>query len=101
MGYHTQHSLNVDDAHALYLDEHMQKIATQVGIPDLWEEECKWYECVGDMTAYSNLWPDTTFIVDGVGESSDDIWRNWFKNGQVRNWKLEINIPDDPLEPFK
>lgn len=102
MGYRTHHQLSVDAEHEVYRGEHMQKIAAATGGYglELWTEECKWYHCTNDMIAYSKLWPDTTFIIDGQGEEATDIWRSWFKNGQARHWSLEVIIPEEPLEPF-
>lgn len=95
MGYQTYHQLTItpDDG---TLEDHKERISEDAGYGGLWEEPCKWYDHDDDMLEYSKLYPDVTFILDGDGEESGDIWRTWYKNGKSQEWALEVNQPDKP-----
>lgn len=85
MGYYTKHSLTVINGDEYNID-YEQEIADITDGYDkhwLWGEESKWYDCDQDMLKYSLRYPNTTFLIDGEGESGDDIWKAWFKNGKM------------------
>jgi len=57
--------------------------------------EIKWYGYGTDMVKVSKQLPEVTFQVDGHGEESGDIWRNYWKDGKVQEAKRVVTI-----EPF-
>lgn len=65
------------------------------------EEACSWYDHDKDMRAYSRAHPGVVFVLDGDGEEVGDVWRKWYRGGQVREWKLpKLERPMSPLQPF-
>ena len=53
----------------------------------------KWYIHEQDMKELSKIYPETTFLLEGEGEDSEDIWRKYFKNGKMQVCKAEIVFP--------
>ena len=103
MGYQTTYTLEStsDDN----VDLHKQAIAdasTFFAHSRKWpEESCSWYLHEDEMRDYSRDHPGVTFVLDGDGEEPGDIWRKWFRDGEMRVWRLEVDRPDDPPEPFQ
>ena len=53
-------------------------------------EECKWYEHEYDMVKFSKLFPDVTFKLSGDGEERDDMWHEYFHNGESEECRAHI-----------
>ena len=47
-------------------------------------DQCKWYEHEEDMIALSLQYPNLIFLLEGSGEESGDMWKKYFKNGQMQ-----------------
>lgn len=60
-------------------------------------ESTKWYGFREDMINFSKQYPDILFILRGVGEENDDIWKEHFKNGECTRYGVRI-IYDDGEE---
>ena len=58
-------------------------------------EETKWYEHTYDMMQISKSCPDVTFQLSGEGEERDDMWHEYFHNGEVEECRAHI-IYDKP-----
>lgn len=59
----------------------------------------KWYDHEKDMLAFSQMHPDTIFVLDGEGEEQGDVWRMFFLAGQSHTWKApKIEPPELSLE---
>lgn len=88
MGYYTRHQLTVinGDNKTDYEDE----INNQTDYNDLFEDEIKWYDCEKDMITFSKKHPGVTFLIDGEGEESGDIWKAYFKNGKIFKTKATL-----------
>lgn len=57
----------------------------------------KWYDHEEDMIKISKKFPNLVFILDGDGEESGDIWREFYMNGNTYSWRLFIERPNfDP-----
>ena len=57
------------------------------------EPDCKWYDHEKHMKLLSQIYPETTFLLEGEGEESGDIWRKYFKNGKMQVCKAKIVFP--------
>lgn len=103
MGYYTGYSLNISgpgSVHIIYevrakyenaryaFDENGEQYAT-----------CKWYDHEDDMKAFSRLYPDVLFTLNGIGEDYPDIWVKYFKNGKMQFVKAKIVL--DPFDESK
>jgi hypothetical protein len=97
MGYYTQYELETDDCDT---DKHIFALRLETGYSCLFEDECKWYEHEKEMAAYSVNHPAVQFRLSGQGEESGDVWVKWFKAGKMQTWKLEVNKPTPPPEPW-
>lgn len=92
MGYYTQFSLKV-----LENDEHpsLIEIFREENDHANWaledsgdcRDSAKWYDCDKDMKTFSEKHPEALFELSGVGEESDDIWKQWWQNGKCQTTK--------------
>ena len=68
----------------------------QIGDNDaLWclDDAVKWYDRINDMIEVSHRFPEYTFVLDGEGEDSDDIWREFYHNGEWEGIEAQIIFP--------
>lgn len=91
MPYTTKYTLHTDDHDA---DSHQENIEEMSRFR--LEESCSWYDHEKDMVKYSVQHPTVLFILDGDGEEPGDVWRKWFRNGQMRVWKANVKRPAFP-----
>jgi hypothetical protein len=95
MGYRTQFCIDIIPEPSKELLE--ETISGGMTIGELYEEvtdEMKWYDHEEEMVALSLKYPDYVFILDGRGESPDDVWRSFYKNGKFYDWSLEYTLPE-------
>jgi hypothetical protein len=96
MGYNTRYSLAVDDGED---EKHDAAIVAASGYGILFDgESFHWYSHEEYMTAYSKQHPGAQFAMSGEGEESGDAWVQWFKDGKMQEWFLEVSTPTAP--PF-
>ena len=87
MGYYTHFEIIVNNNEIIDKEIH-EKLCEISGYNDwdYWTSSItghfKWYENEHDMYELSMLFPDKVFTVTGNGEESNDIWRNYWKNGK-------------------
>lgn len=88
MGYYTQHTLTVSDNDIM---EHCERIERLSGYSELFEgESCKWYDHENNMRSYSKDHPKVLFTLEGEGEESGDIWKEYYKDGKMQRCKAKI-----------
>lgn len=95
MGYYTEFEISVD-IDKVTGQKAISKLE-KVGIVYTLDEgsmRCKWYDHEDHMTWLSKQFPSVVFRLDGRGDEYDDVWVKWFKNGVMKKWKLEPDIPD-------
>lgn len=95
MGYMTRFSLEVEgDNGLLTINEWKNRVAISTSYGSVWifEDEVKWYEHESDMLNFSKRHPDLIFILNGVGEYDNDIWRKYFKNGKIQRALAKISF---------
>lgn len=109
MGYYTNFSLKVIkkvegvdiEVDEIEFPEFNEKImySGDLSIQELIDgtDSMKWYDHEEDMLEISKKFPSLVFILDGDGEESGDIWREFYMNGKSYFWNLDIERPDfDP-----
>lgn len=110
MGYYTQYKLkieaNLDIFSLIEEDFHDGKIPTEYGtLKDIFpymgdfSDECKWYGHNEDMLAISTQYPNVTFVLEGHGEETGDVWKKWYRNGNVHVSKPEL-VYEPPTTEF-
>ena len=52
----------------------------------------KWYDHESDIKEFSKDYPNEVFKLIGNGESNDDMWIKYFKNGKVQICKAKITF---------
>lgn len=62
---------------------------TRYGRP---EQSEKWYDHEDDLRAFSSLYPEYLFQLDGLVEEGTR-WRKYFKNGKMQDAQPEIIYP--------
>ena len=101
MGYYTNYTLeiNADDSEKESLDELLNSedfcdySPLQLFI-DGEADSCKWYEYDQDMLRLSEMFPKTLFILHGIGEEYDDVWKHYFKNGKSKYISARLVFDD-------
>jgi hypothetical protein len=97
MGYNTVYELHTDDGKT---DEHVEAIRDAADYQSFFDGSCKWYGQEKEMCKYSSENPTVEFRLYGQGEESGDVWVKWFKAGKMQVWKLEVNVPTSPPDPW-
>ena len=56
----------------------------------------KWYDHYDEMRALSKYFPSLYFELEGYGEERDDIWREYFHNGEAMHSDAKIiyDVPE-------
>ena len=67
-----------------------EKIAKQVDY-NPFEDACKWYEHDKDMLTFSEKYPETVFILKGIGEDNEQ-WIKYFLNGKSQYAPAKITF---------
>ena len=116
MGYYTRHNLNIhqiddeiiDNNETLRQDlekkinkaiEEDDNLYYTVGsVTEDWIcDDCKWYNSRKDMIEFSKSFPNVVFELEELGESHEDMWKSYFKNGKYQECKAIITYEDyDP-----
>jgi len=105
MGYLTIFSLSVapKDAHMdvmmdylFCIDEGIREILNSDGTT---QNAAPWYEHEKHMQILSRKFPAYTFVLSGIGEEPEDMWKKFFTNGLMRQASARISyIFDDTGE---
>lgn len=105
MGYYTKYDLDMKKrtAESLPSEEEVLKTLAQIdGIDfdeenpcfdEFFEEPLKWYGHDRDMKMISSLYSGVLFTLTGWGEEQDDIWVNYYLDGNSYFHGVEIKFP--------
>lgn len=97
MGYETRYTLTTDD----YCEEmHKKCIVNESEYGNMWTDSCSWYKHEKEMRKYSKKNKGILFTLTGEGESSDDLWIKYFKNGKMQECRAVITYPEMDLKKF-
>ena len=98
MGYYTEYTLEMDAAG----DEiSIKEILVELTGYTSWEEHgvglytlgcAKWYDHRDHMARLSKQHPNVLFTLNGEGEESGDLWREYFKNGKSHRIRAKISF---------
>ncbi len=94
MSYYTEYTLSAKGGNINY-EEVQKKLEEISGCKIKFDRNypCKWYRHEKDMKVISKIYPDILFILEGIGEESEDMWMKYFKNGKMQVCKAEIVFP--------
>jgi len=92
MGYCTNYELEHDGGEevniAIQANETMNYAVGET------RQECKWYSHEKDMIAFSEMFPNVTFLLTVEGEESGDLWKAKFENGKMSKVKAILTYPN-------
>ena len=110
MGYYTDYSLTVrgvqnetefnalrnevKNFYGLYVNED-EAFDTEVYFPVC--DEAKWYDHETDMRELSRKFPNMTFCLEGDGEDREDMWREYYHNGDMEYCPAQI-VYEEPTK---
>lgn len=91
MGYYTSYTLKCDNYEIISQlreeNDHAKYALDNNGEP---RDDCKWYEHEKDLRIFSKKHPDVLFILEGEGEETGDIWKEYYKNGKMQQVVAKI-----------
>ena len=95
MGYYTNYTLSVGANNRINESEVEEQLKEISGVPIRIGDNgsCKWYSHEYHMKELSKIYPEITFLLEGEGEDSDDLWQKYFKDGKMQVCKAEIVFP--------
>lgn len=93
--YLTKFSLDILEGHEYDLIQYKKDIELLSGYGSLvFESPVRWYNYNDQMIEYSKNNPSTVFILTGAGTKSADLWRRYYKNGNVQVAEAIITYPE-------
>jgi len=101
MGYYTCYRLEIIEGNPEgvieALRDHSEEANRALTDEGDTEQEAKWYESDEDMKWLSTTYPEHLFMLEGEGEESGDLWRQYWRNGKCQHVSAEIVYEDfDP-----
>lgn len=95
MGYQTCFRLNtIPNVTDELIDSMNQYFGAHFYDDDLlWGDSCSWYAHERDMLDFSKQHPYFVFVLDGNGEDAGDLWRKFFRDGKMYEWRPMIERP--------
>ena len=57
-------------------------------------DDAKWYDHTYDMVKFSKVFPNVVFRLHGDGEDRDDMWNEYYHNGEVEECRAQIIYPE-------
>ena len=116
MGYRTYHTLQIKNVRPEDEDALIQEM-DDIGIIGCalegslyrYDEDCvefsgdeavTWYDCEEDMIKLSKKFPQMIFKLYGEGEDAQDLWNEYFQNGESETCVAEIHWPDPAQIPW-
>jgi len=99
MGYCTSYKLRVYEGD-VEISEILEVYGDFGGLDYAIDEEgnsvdsVKWYDHDSDMRELSSCYPNATFILEGEGEESGDIWRKYYRKGKAQEVYAKIVFDD-------
>lgn len=97
MGYYTKYTLEIEET--ISEEEHTaidEALGEYNEILCHHDTELKWYNHEELMVEVSVQFPRLTFILTGLGEEPEDMWKKRFVNGHVDKVKAVITWPKFP-----
>ncbi|MEO8168299.1 MAG: hypothetical protein ABI623_08630 [bacterium] len=58
------------------------------------EMDAKWYDHRTELLEFSKSNPDALFVLYGDGESGEDSWYSYFRNGNVQNAPVRLEYDE-------
>ena len=111
MGYYTKYSLETNELEEenpltyegcvipigrITLEKHVRNITDCYSGCSFFAQKVSWWDHEENMREYSMRFPNTLFILRGLGENGiSDLWVKFFKNGKMHEGKIEVTH-----EPF-
>ena len=113
MGYYTQHDLSIVKGDITIQEIYKQWENNEFkfeGFEYYLDEdgdcstEGKWYSHREDMVELSKRYKDVVFLLEGYGEDSGDIWKEYYKNGLMQYCPVKMTFDEyneEELEEIK
>lgn len=105
MGYNTDYYLTASPVDK-ELHEKIEQVLDERGLfieaydTGSWgDPDDTWYEHTEDMLEISKLFPDVLFRLHGIGEASDDVWTEYYKNGLMQ--ACPVYETEWPIIPYR
>lgn len=104
MGYYTRYNLSIKENRSNISDDEIIKLTVEklekLDVIDYALDEklegcdsVKWYDHEEQMRKVSTEIKDVLFLLDGEGEESGDVWKEYYLNGKMQDCKAELIFP--------
>jgi hypothetical protein len=97
MGYQTKYTLVTPDVPPWQAMELIEKLRAECEEASYalcdngsYSDRAKWYDHAEDMLEFSRKNPFVLFVLEGAGEETFDIWREYYRGGKME--RVEANI---------
>lgn len=100
MGYCTKYNLKIEKNNSCFTDSEIFKQTVEkleLGIIDYaLDNDLKcynavnWYDHPKHMRAVSSVIKNVLFLLEGEGEESGDIWKEYYLNGKMQRCKVKL-----------
>lgn len=102
MGYYTRHTLTIIDNDDINIHTKVQDYINEnedleYALGDDFGESsdsCKWYEHENDMRKISKAFPDILFLLEGEGEDSGDMWKEYYLDGKMQRCQAKLTFEE-------
>ena len=78
-------------AHFLEINEIAEYALDEEGSTN---NDTKWYDHDADLMEFSKSYPGTLFILYGDGESSEDFWYTYYRDGKVQHAPVRLEYDE-------
>lgn len=99
MGYYTEYELQLEDTDSpikiidtFRKDCPLAKVAFDGN--GEFNTDIKWYSHKEDLLNISKKYPEVLFILEGVGDNADDVWRLYARNGKSFRAMAKLIYPE-------
>jgi len=99
MGYYTQFTLKIiPESEGIMAELRTEESSAKYAFDEYGEceESCKGYGLPEEVSEIAKQYPNHIFLLEGVGEETEDVWKHYFKGDQEKRIEAKLVFADPP-----